>query len=238
MGLRQFEARRFEFHFLPNHGSTLNHPMTDPLQFANALQQAATSENQVLSADTETIDVDALWEDFYPRLRAVVAGRVRSMQRCVASESEIALSAFNSFVQGIKEGKFTSMVDRDEMWRLVRTIAIRKANDTRKWLRAQKRGGALAIIGQADFSDAESGPRGIDAATSHTEDPSATVEASDFFNNLLERLPDDRHRDVVLLKLQGASVVTIAECMNTTTRTVQRLLKKVEEAWRSALKDS
>ena len=61
------------------------------------------------------------------------------------------------------------------------------------------------------------------------------MEVADLLNSLLHSLPDDRHRDVILLKLQGASVATIAECLNTTTRTIQRILKKIEERWQSEL---
>jgi DNA-directed RNA polymerase specialized sigma24 family protein len=55
------------------------------------------------------------------------------------------------------------------------------------------------------------------------------------FNLLLERLPDDRHRDVILLKLQGAPIALIAEHLSTTTRTVQRLIKKIQDEWQSDL---
>lgn len=183
------------------------------------------------------LDVEELWDDFYPRLRALVAGRVRSIKRSVASESEIAISAFNSFVLGAQEGRFPTLTNRDEMWCLVRTIAIRKANDARKRLRAQKRGGAVAIIGQADV-DASRGAQGVDAIYDTTESPSAALEISEFLNGILEQLPDHRHRDVILLKLQGASVVAIAECIGTTTRTVQRMLKRIEAAWQAALDEA
>ncbi len=76
------------------------------------------------------------------------------------------------------------------MWKLVRTIAIRKANDARKRLRSQKRGCHVAIVGQADSGPSESGdsqgPLGVEAAAANTETPSVAVEVSDFFNHLLD----------------------------------------------------
>jgi hypothetical protein len=179
--------------------------------------------------------VEQLWSEFYPRMKLAVIGRVRAIQRPVANESEIALSAFNSFIEHAREGKFPNLADQDDMWRLVKRFAIRKTNDTRKILRAQKRGGGDVIVGQSDFSDESGIYRGINAAADKQTDPSTSIEVADLLNTMLQRLPDDQHRDIILLKLQGASIATIAECMETSTRSIQRILKKIEENWQSVL---
>jgi len=179
--------------------------------------------------------IEQLWDAFYPRMKLAVLSRVRSIQRPVADESGIALSAFHSFIQHARNGKFPNLVDHDEMWRLVKRIAIRKTSDVRKNLLAQKRGGGAIVFGQSDFSDDSGHLQGINLASDKQGEPSEPVEVADLLNAMLQRLPDDRHRDVILLKLQGASVVTIAECLGTTTRTIQRILKKIEQSWHSVL---
>jgi hypothetical protein len=179
--------------------------------------------------------IEQLWDAFYPRMKLAVLSRVRSIQRPVADGSGIALSAFHSFIQHARNGKFPNLVDQDEMWRLVKQIAIRKTSDVRKNLLAQKRGGGAIVYGQSDFSDDSGHLQGINLASDKHGEPSEPVEVADLLNALLQRLPDDRHRDVILLKLQGASVVTIAECLGTTTRTIQRILKKIERSWHSVL---
>ena len=179
--------------------------------------------------------IEQLWDAFYPRMKLAVLSRVRSIQRPVADESGIALSAFHSFIQHARNGKFPNLVDQDEMWRLVKRIAIRKTSDVRKNLLAQKRGGGAVVLGQSDFSDDSDLLQGINLASDKHGEPSEPLEVADLLNAMLQRLPDDRHRDVILLKLQGASVVTIAECLGTTTRTIQRILKKIEQNWHSVL---
>ena len=179
--------------------------------------------------------IEELWDAFYPRVKLAVLSRVRSIQRPVADESGIALSAFHSFIENARNGKFPNLVDQDEMWRLVKRIAIRKTSDVRKNLLAQKRGGGAIVFGQSDFSDDSGLSQGIHTASDRHGEPSEPVEVADLLNTMLQRLPDARHRDVILLKLQGASVVTIAECLGTTTRTIQRILKKIEQSWQSVL---
>ena len=141
-------------------------------------------------------------------------------------------------MEGTKEGRFPDLSGVDDTWKLLKTIAIRKVNDTRKKLRAQKRGGGHAIVGQADGTSEANPLAGIDLAPARQSSPSVDTEVADLLNTMLARLPDDRHRDALLLKLQGASVATIAECLQTTTRTIQRLLKKVEQDWRIELFES
>jgi DNA-directed RNA polymerase specialized sigma24 family protein len=180
--------------------------------------------------------VEELWDAFYQRLRLAVRERVRNIRRPVASESEVALSALASFVQRAKDGQFPALADQDELWRLLKTIAIRKTNDLRKNLRAQKRGGQHVVYNQADLAgDSIAPPAGVDAAPGTEESPSLELEISDLLQSLLAQLPDDRHRDIILLKLQGASVAMIAEQLSTTTRTVQRMIKKIEGEWQTDL---
>ena len=179
--------------------------------------------------------IEELWNQYYLKLKLAVAGRVSAIRRPVANESEIALSAFHSFVQRARAGQFPDMVDQDAMWRLLKTIAIRKANDTRKQLRAEKRGGNRTTLGQADLSPDDDRYAGVDAVIANVDPPSLDAEVSDLFNSLMAKLPDDRHRDAILLKLQGAPVVVIAECLETSTRTVQRLLKQIERRWQAEL---
>lgn len=179
--------------------------------------------------------IEELWNQYYSKLKIAVAGRVSAIRRPVANESEIALSAFHSFVQRARAGQFPDLADQDAMWRLLKTIAIRKANDTRKQLRAKKRGGDQTILGQADLSPDDDRYAGVEAAIANVDPPSLDLEVADLFNSLMAKLPDDRHRDAILLKLQGAPVVAIAECLETSTRTVQRLLKQIEQRWLAEL---
>lgn len=180
--------------------------------------------------------VERLWNAYYERIRSAVRQRVRDIRRPAASESEVAESALRTFLRRAQEGLFPDLTDEDELWRLLKTIAIRKANDMRKRLLAQRRGGGNAVLNQVDLADpSTSGRQGLADAPAGEPAPSLDLEVSEMFNSLLAALPDDRHRDLILLKLQGASVAIIAEHLSTTTRTVQRMTNKIEQAWQSEL---
>ena len=51
---------------------------------------------------------------------------VRRAPRRASDEEDVALSAFQSFYQGIARGRFPQLEDRDNLWRLLITITARK----------------------------------------------------------------------------------------------------------------
>ena len=186
-------------------------------------------------SDLSEEQIQELWEKFYPRLRASIAERVQRMQRPVASNSEIALSAFHSLLQRAKEGQFPDLSNEAEFWSLLRTIAVRKANDVHKALWAKKRGGSAPTLGSSQPVDGSDAQDVIATAPDNRSAETVNLEISDLFTELLQRLPNERYRDVILLKLQGADTETIADCLSTTQRTVQRLLKNIRIDWEEAL---
>lgn len=178
--------------------------------------------------------VQMLWDKFYIPLKQSISARVKKIRRPVANDSEIALSAFNSLIQGAREGRFPDLNEESGLWKLLRVIALRKANDAQKRLWAEKRGGMVGPIGQHHAELGE--PAAINTVPATAPGPDANLRAEELIATLLESLPNEKHRNVILLKLSGADNIEIAENLNTTTRSVQRTLQTAREHW-SKIKD-
>lgn len=197
----------------------------------NARKDADDSSfNLLLESDEQIAE---FWEQYYPRIRLAIREKVRAIRRPEFNESEVALSALNSFINRARNGSFPRVADDSELWKLLKTIAIRKVNDGRKRLYAAKRGGKDRLtIGQSDAQQVtDDGQWALDAAHGPHAKPQAELEISDLFRSLLNELGSDRERDVVLLRLQGASFPTIAEALQVSTKTVQRTLSRIESNW-------
>jgi hypothetical protein len=180
--------------------------------------------------------VEAMWEAYYPKLKKIVARKVSAIRSPLISESEIAGSAFRDFVQRAQEGKFDAVANEEELWRLLKQFAKFKANDHLKRFMAIKRSMDRKAIrqGDAEGRHGDNGPIGVDAH-GVMNSPSHDIEVSDLFEDLMAKLPDDLHRDAVLLKLQGGTTATISECCGISLRRAQKLVKKIEERWTAAL---
>lgn len=188
----------------------------------------ANELRNLLNGEQESVEL--LWRSYFARIKSLILRRISNSPRLIGHEEDIAMSAFGSFVRRAADGQFPNLKDNDELWKLLKTFAIRKTNDHFKYHMAEKRGGKVWTTQQSELENNE------DKSDHHLPvDPSSCpetpVDISDLFNHVLIILPDDFSRDVVLLRLQGASVVAIAEMLECSTRTVQRKLKDIESLW-------
>src|SRR5262245_5580941 len=75
-----------------------------------------------------------LWERYCRRLVGLARTQLRGAPRGVADEEDAALDAFNSFLAGVARGRFPQLHDRDDLWRLLVVLTIRKAAGQRRHL--------------------------------------------------------------------------------------------------------
>ena len=59
-----------------------------------------------------------LWEIYFQRLVSLARAKLAVTPRRIADEEDVALSAFNSFFQGVEKGRFPQLADRNNLWRL------------------------------------------------------------------------------------------------------------------------
>src|SRR5690242_18871300 len=72
-----------------------------------------------------------LWEHYFERMVRLARLKLRALSPPGgdADDEDAALSAFNSFCEGAKQGRFPNLADRDDLWHLLVLITIRKAHD-------------------------------------------------------------------------------------------------------------
>jgi ECF sigma factor len=72
-----------------------------------------------------------LWERYFERLVRLARNKLQTTRRprTVEDEEDAALSAFDSFCRGVDRGRFPRLADRDDLWRLLVVLTMRKALD-------------------------------------------------------------------------------------------------------------
>ena len=196
------------------------------------------SINRLLS-DLREGDAQAaqqLWERYCLKLVGVARRKLGSASRRVADEEDIALLAFYSLCQGIQEGRFPSLSDRDDLWKLLLVITERKVIDHVRSQNRQKRGGG-AVRGESVFGflDDEKMVRGIERVVDLEPTPDYVNMAIEQCHELLGSLPTEELRQVAIWKLEGWKNVEIAEKLACTTKTVARRLQEIRQIWSEVL---
>ena len=83
-----------------------------------------------------------LWDRYFDRLVALARAELKARRReAVEDEEDAALNAFDSFCRGVARGRFEQLADRDDLWRLLALMTVRKARDQLQRQSARKRGG-------------------------------------------------------------------------------------------------
>lgn len=172
-----------------------------------------------------------LWRRYFESLVRLARSKLQSKARRAADEEDVALSAFDSFYAGLSQGRFPDLADRDELWRLLVTIAARKASDQNRWESRQKRGGGRVV----HESDLVAGPElemdGLAQIVGAEPSPEFAALVADECARRLQGLPDDSLRQVAVLKMQGYLNEEIATQLGCGLRTVARKLEVIRKAW-------
>jgi RNA polymerase sigma factor (sigma-70 family) len=173
-----------------------------------------------------------LWRRYFDALVRLARSRLGSTPRTAVDEEDVALSAFHSLCAGASKNRFTQLEGRDDLWRLLVTITVRKALDQVQRQRRQKRGGGR-VLGEADL--AATGPEGpgggLDWLAGDQPTPEFAALLDEQYQGLFQLLPEPSLREVARLRLEGYTGEEIAEQLGCNRRTVTRKLELIRRAW-------
>src|SRR5258708_5465897 len=88
----------------------------------------------------DPVAAQSLWERYFRRLVGLARKRLRNDRPRVADEEDVALSAFDNLCRGAKQGRFPRLDDRDDLWRVLVALTVRKASKVVRDEGRQKRG--------------------------------------------------------------------------------------------------
>src|SRR5262245_58080155 len=149
-----------------------------------------------------SVAASRLWERFFDRMKHLARPRARpQLTGGVYDEEDVALSAFASFCRALQAGKYPQMQDRNDLWQLLATFTLRKANDHARHERAEKRGGP----GLAQRLPEAAGPGAdpLGQVASDTPPPDLLVLMGEECQRLLDRLADPELQAVAMWRLEG-----------------------------------
>jgi DNA-directed RNA polymerase specialized sigma24 family protein len=174
-----------------------------------------------------------LWERYFDRLVHLARNKLRgSVQRsAVEDEEDAALSAFDSFCRGAAQGRFPRLTDRDDLWRLLVVVTVRKAFDQVERQATAKRGGRLTGAGAGPDRDKRRGANVLEQVVGSEPTPELAAMVIEQYRRLRGALANDTLRQVLDLRLEGYDREEIAARLGCAVRTVTRNLDLIRQAW-------
>ncbi len=194
---------------------------TDPL--GDLLSRVREGDDQAIAR---------LWEDYYQQLVRVAAGRLPKHLKRTGDEEDIALSAFHSFIAGIRQDQFPDLRGTDNLWGLLITLTSRKVHAHLRHHTRKKRGGG-SVRGESVFFDrnGQQFGAGIGGVTGQVPPADLSVELAEACESLLSDLEDDQLRQIAIMRMDGFLVDEIAERLELSKRAVERRLQLIRRTW-------
>ena len=183
-----------------------------------------------LQGQADDLSAQKIWDRVSPRILALSRRLIQKIDADAAvDEEDVTLSVFASLYDGLQGQQFPKLQDSDGLLKLLVLMTVRKINDHSKFRRALKRNQGSqqeSLCTEQMHEPADDQP-----------DPAEEVMMADQCRAMLAQLKDPLLESIVLLKLDGCTNDEIAEQMQYSRRTIQRMLNMVKEAWSCYLEE-
>ena len=167
-----------------------------------------------------------LWNRYVQRLARLACAKLGNFGRTVEDEEDVALSVFHALLRGTENGRFPKLDDRNDLWQILSMLTEKKAIDSVRRMRAQKRGGNEVAENETTLL--------IDGEPT----PDMAAQYKDTLNSLINEIPDEHVRLVVAGKLEGRTIGELSKQLGLARRTIDRKLQLVRKIWSRKLEQS
>jgi DNA-directed RNA polymerase specialized sigma24 family protein len=183
-----------------------------------------------------------LWDRYYAALVERARAKLRAVRIATAihDEEDVASSAFHSLYQGIREGRFPRLDDRDDLWRLLVHLSACKALDQRRAEKRQKRG-CGKVFRETDLIAARGGfaagdedqdePYALDQIIGSEPSTEFAAMMSEEYLRRLDELRDPTLRRIAELKLACYRNEEIRQQLGCSLRSVTLRLELIRKKW-------
>jgi DNA-directed RNA polymerase specialized sigma24 family protein len=174
--------------------------------------------------DRDTAEV--LWGRYFHRLVGLARARLRGTDCRVADEEDVALDAFHSVCRRAEAGYFPGLEDRDDLWRLLVVVTVRKALAlTGRERRARRGGGNVLLLSELDAAE-------IERVLGDKPTAELAAQAAEQCRRLMGLLSHDAAlRLTARRKLEGCTNAEIAAELGCAETTVERKLQRIRGLW-------
>ncbi|MGE3778179.1 MAG: ECF-type sigma factor [Pirellulaceae bacterium] len=171
-----------------------------------------------------------LWERYVEQLVREADRRLQRVPRCTADGEDVAQEAFACFFRGIREGRFSRLGDRDDLWQILIMLTDRRAKDVLRHETAERRGGGKVRghsgVQRLDPSSASS-LQSFDTLAGPPVTPESAEQLLQLIRVAFPALADHHLQQIALDRAANYSDVEIARRQGISLRAVQRKLRLI-----------
>lgn len=171
---------------------------------------------------------ESLWRRYYAVLIELARAHLAKQLPPDVDAEDIALAAFTDFCRGAKAGRFPQLANREDLWKLLLTLTLRRARDAARRATRERRDYRRTVSAGELFDLPEAD---LDRLAGDAPDPALAAEVADELRFLLARLPGEDLRSVARELLAGYTAPEVALRLGCSLRTVERRWQRIRQFW-------
>jgi DNA-directed RNA polymerase specialized sigma24 family protein len=209
-------------------------PRDEPLRTGDEATGSVTHWLDDLKAGDLSV-VQSLWDRYFRQLVERARAKLCALRSpmAVSDEEDVALSAFHSLYEGVRQGRFPKLDDRDDLWRLLMHLTACKAVNRHRLEHRQKRGGG-AVVRESDLI-ARAGVDScnpLDQLIGSEPSPEFAAMVAEEYRRRIETLEEPALRLIAERKLACCTNHEIARELGVSLRTVTLKLELIRKRWK------
>jgi DNA-directed RNA polymerase specialized sigma24 family protein len=177
-----------------------------------------------------------IWQRYFRELLDLARRNLGTRVRQRVDEEDIVVSMFDSFCARQARGEH-DLADRDELWRLLVTITLRKASNARRNHHRERRDVAREQSLVTERDDSSCPGWALEQMDARAPSPAEAAVLNEALERRLEMLRDAELREIALWRLEGYTNREIADRIKRTERSVERRVERIRQKW-SAVDDT
>ena len=188
---------------------------------------------QLLRADDKAVRdraANLIWQRYFRDLLNLARKNLGRRIRPRADEEDVLQSMFNSFCKRQRRGEY-DLAGRDELWRLLVTITLRKARNTVRNHRRDRRDVGREQTESASVGDTSCPGWALEQMDAAGPSPGEAAVLNEALERRLACLGDPELRQVALWRLEGYTNRDIAKRLECTERSIERRLERIRSKW-------
>lgn len=186
----------------------------------------------------EAGDVQAqeeLFERCFRVVQNLADDKLGKVPRRIADGQDVALSVMRNAFEGMREGRFRDLQDREDWWQILWDLIAKKSTDLKRYLGREKRDFRREDHDRlADRANDSSGGGMSEFAATGPDEPDFML--AEVMDVLFEMLDDDVMRAIARGKLLGRTEREIGEELGLTPKRVEFKWKVIRNKWKEKLK--
>jgi RNA polymerase sigma factor (sigma-70 family) len=172
-----------------------------------------------------------IWQRYFRDLLDLARRNLDRKVRVRADEEDVVQSMFQSFCARQGRGEF-DLADRDELWRLLVTITLRKARNLMRDNHRDRRDVARTpTLPKANDSNSSCPGWALEQMDARSPSPADALLLNEALERRLAMLDSPELRQIALWRLEGYTNREIADRLQRTERSVERRLGRIRSKW-------